>query len=344
MTEPVRLTSLADVAERAGVSVTTASRVLSQSDHPVAEPTRRRVLEAAAELDFEPNLFARGLVAQRTHLVGVVLHDITDEFTARITRAIEDIAYDNGFSVLICDTACNAEREIAQVRRLRSLRVDGVIFAASSATSGEQQDELVRQLGFIEQGGGALVRLAPHPTVGPDFGWSTRTALGLALDHLADLGHTSVALVTGPDRIGSSEVARHAMQLVSGERGVEFRPDLVLADELTQAGGRRAADALVAMGLPCTGVIALSDSVAAGVLTGLHGHNVAVPDQVSIVGFGDLSVAMSTTPALTTVRVPLDELGRQAMMLAIWVHGGGARPPRQNLPLELVVRGSTAPA
>ena len=101
----VRLTSLADVAKRAEVSVTTASRVLSGSAHPVAAATRSRVLEVAAELDFEPNLVARGLVVQRTHLVAVLVHDITDEFYARIVRGIEDVGYANGFSTIVCEKA-----------------------------------------------------------------------------------------------------------------------------------------------------------------------------------------------------------------------------------------------
>src|SRR3954452_11114414 len=119
-----RLTSLADVAARDGVSITTASRVLSGSEHPVAEPTRAKVMAAASDLDFEPNMLARGLVMQRTHIVGVLVHDLTDEFYARIVRGIENVAFENGFSVVVCDTDRNAEKEIAYVRRLRSQRVD----------------------------------------------------------------------------------------------------------------------------------------------------------------------------------------------------------------------------
>jgi LacI family transcriptional regulator len=337
-----RLTSLADVAARAGVSITTASRVLSGSRHPVAEATRAKVLAAASELDFEPNLLARGLVMQRTHIVGVLVHDLRDEFYARIVRGIEDVAFANDFSIVVCETDRDPDKEIAYVRRLRSQRADAVIYAGSSAADAEKQDELVEQIRRLEGSGAVLLMLAPHATVEPDVSYSTREGFGLLVDHLADLGHTEFAYVGAPVALNSTKVARHALAEALFRHGIEFRAERMIPGDGTRAAGEEAAKQLVEQGLPVTAVLAATDHAAAGLLEGFAAHGVNVPGDVSVVGFGDLTLAHDLS--LTTVRVPLTEVGDTAMKRCIWYLGGGARAGRDNLPLELVVRSSCGPA
>ncbi len=337
-----RLTSLADVAARAGVSITTASRVLSGSHHPVAEATRAKVLEAATELDFEPNLLARGLVMQRTHIVGVLVHDLRDEFYARIVRGIEDVAFANDFSVVVCETDRDPDKEIAYVRRLRSQRADAVIYAGSSAADAEKQDQLVEQIRRLEGSGAVLLMLAPHATVEPDVSYSTREGFGLLVDHLADLGHTEFAYVGAPVALNSTKVARHALAEALFRHGIEFRAERMIPGDGTRAAGEEAAKQLVEQGLPVTAVLAATDHAAAGLLEGFAALGVDVPTDVSVVGFGDLTLAHDLS--LTTVRVPLTEVGDTAMKRCIWYLGGGARAGRDNLPLELVVRGSCGSA
>jgi LacI family transcriptional regulator len=339
-----RLTSLADVAARAGVSITTASRVLSGSRHPVAETTRAKVLEAASALDFEPNLLARGLVMQRTHIVGVLVHDLRDEFYARIVRGIEDVAFANDFSVVVCETDRDPDKEIAYVRRLRSQRADAVIYAGSSAADAyaEKQDQIVEQIRRLENAGAVLLRLAPHATVEPDVTYSTREGFGLLVDHLADLGHSEFAYVGAPVALNSTKVARHALAEALFRHGIEFRAERMIPGDGTRAAGEEAAKQLVEQGLPVTAVLAATDHAAAGLLEGFAALGVDVPAEVSVVGFGDLTLAHDLS--LTTVRVPLTEVGDTAMKRCIWYLGGGARAGRDNLPLELVVRGSCGPA
>ena len=337
-----RLTSLADVAARAGVSITTASRVLSGSRHPVAQTTRAKVLEAASELDFEPNLLARGLVMQRTHIVGVLVHDLRDEFYARIVRGIEDVAFHNGFSIVVCETDRDADKEIAYVRRLRSQRADAIIYAGSSAADAEKPDEIVEQLRRVEAAGAVLLHLAPHATVEPDVSYSTREGFGLLVDHLVELGHSEFAYVGAPIALNSTKVARHALAEVLFRHGIEFQAARMIPGDGTRAAGTEAAKRIVEEGLPVTAVLAATDHAAAGLLEGFTASGVDVPGDVSVVGFGDLTLAHDL--GLTTVRVPLTELGDGAMKRAIWFLGGGARAGRDNLPLDLVVRRSCGPA
>jgi LacI family transcriptional regulator len=339
-----RLTSLTDVARRAGVSVATASRVLSTSTYPVAEKTRRRVLKAAEDLDFAPNLIARGLVAQRTYLVGMLVKDLVDEHAASLARGVEEAAAENGFAVLVMSTDGDPEKEIDAVRRLRSMRVDAVIFSYSTVAAGDQQARLTAQLRHVEVAGGALVRLAPHPRVGPDASISTRRAFALAVEHLAGLGHRRIALLQGPAGAGWSQVALYAMRRVLETHRLTLADRFIIPTDGTFAGGRAAAASVLKGRAPATAVVAMSDTVAIGLLKGLGEAGASVPGDVSVVGFDDVPSAAYTTPALTTIRVPLRELGVAGMQVAIWLLGGGARRGRNNLPVDLVVRESTGPA
>ncbi|MFL6239826.1 MAG: LacI family DNA-binding transcriptional regulator [Actinomycetes bacterium] len=342
MAPPPRLTSLTDVAERAGVSVATASRVLSDSDYPVAGRTRRRVLEAAAELDFAPNLIARGLVARRTHLIGMIVPSLTDARYAAIASGVEHMATENGFTLIILSTGGDAEGEVAALRRLRSMRVEAVIVPYGSVGGRDQQARLSAQMIQVEAAGGVIVRLAPHPRVNPDAAVSTRQGLSLAVDHLVSLGHKAIGLLTGPARAGGSQVGVYAMRQALRQHRLTLREGDVVATDGTMPGGRGAAAEFVSGRAPVTAVVALTDELAIGFLRGCRDSGLSVPDDVSVVGFDDVPQAAFTTPALTTVRVPHFDLGVAGMQVAIWLLGGGARTGRNNLPVELVVRESTA--
>jgi len=337
-----RLTSLADVAARAEVSITTASRVLSGSQHPVAEATRARVLEAAAELDFEPNLLARGLVMQRTHIVAVLVPDLTDEFYARMVSGIDAAAFENGFSVVVCETERDADREMAYVRRLRSQRVDAIFYTDSSAADAERPQELVEQLRRVEAAGTVLLHLAPNFTVLPDVSYSMREGLGLLVDHLVALGHHDFVYVSAPSSLNSTKVARYALREVLARHEIELSEDRVLEGDGTRAAGLDAAKRIVEHGIEATAVLAATDHAAAGVLQGLEAHGIEVPGRMSVAGFGDITLAADV--GLTTVHVPLVELGSNVMRRAIWILGGGKRMARDTMPLDLVVRRSTGPA
>jgi DNA-binding LacI/PurR family transcriptional regulator len=169
--------------------------------------------------------------------------------------------------------------------------------------------------------------------------YSTREGFGLLVDHLVELGHREFAYVGAPAALNSTKVARHALAEVLRRHAIEFRPDRVITGDGTRAAGIEAAKQLVERELRFTAVLAATDHAAAGLVGGLRDFGVHVPREVSVVGFGDLTVARDL--GVTTVRVPLYDIGTAAMQRAIWILGGGARPARDNLPLELVVRKSS---
>lgn len=336
--------SLEDVAAIASVSTATVSRVLSGSTHPVADATRQRVLDAARSIDFEPNLLASALARNRTRVVAVIVHDVMDEYFSEIARGIEDEAYANGYVTLVCNTDRDLEKELLYLRKLRAMKVDAILFTAGAVRSKTHGDEVDRQVTQIERAGGVVVRLAPPRAGRPDVGYSNRSGLALAVDHLVALGHTTIGFLAGPSNITTSSDRLSAMRGAMKRHGLRLDPAVIFDAGFSRDGGEAAAEAFVDADLPATGVVAANDQAAIGFVRGLRSRSIAVPARVSVVGFDDIQPCAYVEPALTTVRVPLYELGLRGMRLALDLLDGEPRPAPTELQLELAVRSSTAPA
>lgn len=334
---------LEDVAALAGVSSATASRVLSGSSHPVAEGTRQKVLDATKALDFEPNMLARGLARNRTQTVAVLVHDIMDEYFSEIARGVEDEAYGHGYVALICNTDRDADKERYYLRKLRAMQVDAILFAAGGLSDMTHRRDVARQLTQIEAAGGVIVRLAPHPGGKPDVGYSNRRGYALAIDHLVGLGHRNIGFLAGSPAITTSARRLAAMRLALAGHGIELGRAMIFDGDFSRAGGEKAAARFVEVDCAATAVVCANDQAAIGFVRGLRTLNVVVPDDVSVVGFDDIAPSAYVEPPLTTVHVPLYELGVQGMRLAFDLLAGEVRPKPYEFPLELVVRSTTAP-
>ena len=333
--------SLEDVAALAMVSTATVSRVLSGSSHPVAEPTRAKVLEAARALDFEPNMLARGLARSRTQTVAVMVHDVMDEYFSEIARGIEDEAYANGYVTLICNTDRDPAKELHYLRKLRAMQIDAILFAAGGLRDREHRVEVARQLVQVEAAGGVVVRLAPHADGKPDVGFSNDVGLRLAVDHLVELGHRSIGFLAGPVSLTTSTERLASMRRALRRHGIRLSDTALLDSGFSREGGELAAATFVAAGCPATAMIGANDQAAIGFVRGLRAHGLAVPADVSVVGFDDISPCRYVEPPLTTVHVPLYELGVRGLRLALDLLAGHERPRPESLPLELTVRSST---
>lgn len=336
-------TSLQVVADRAGVSVATASRVLSGSTHPVAASTRERVLAAASELDFEPNLLASGLARRRMRAVAVLVHDMTDEYFSEIARGIEDEAYAHGYVTLICNTDRDPAKEIEYLRKLRSMRVDVVIFAAGEFRDPAHRVEITRQLAAIEESGGVIVHLAPMADGRPDVAYSNEVGCELAVDHLVTLGHREIAHVTGPPDNATSLERLDAVRRALRRRGLGLHDRNLFDGWFSRSGGGTAADRFLDLGCTATAVVCANDQSAIGFVQRLRERGVAVPTDVSVVGFDDIASCSFVEPPLTTVHVPLHELGIRGMAAALSMLDGAERTAPHELAVHLSERGSTAP-
>lgn len=331
--------NLKTIAEQAGVSLATASRVLSGSDYPVKDELRERVERVAAELDYVPNANARGLLQGRSQTVGVLVGDVSDPFFSTMIGGIHEVAAKAGYMVTIVNTYRDPSNELDVLRRLRAQRVDVMIVAASGLDDPIHSDALEKSLAAFVKDGNSAVMIGPHE-VSADLGVSridvnNRLAARQVAEHLHELGHRRAALLAGDSNLLSMA------DRIAGFRDV-FGDGLVVRRAApTRDGGHDACVGLLdsddAAGL--TAIATTADQMAFGVLACLRERGIAVPEQMSVTGFNDIEFARDTVPPLTSAHLPLDEVGRLAMDMGIKALDGV--PSRVELTPELRVRGTT---
>ena len=335
--------SITDVAKLAGVSTATVSRVVSAAPYAVSAATRERVLDAARELDYVPNALARGLLKSYIPVVGVIVHDITDPYFSEVVRGVEDAASHAGFLVITCSSDRDPEREHSYVRLLRSMRAATLIFAGSGLDDRRLNVEMAKHTAAMRAYGAAVVHLSPHAFGEAEVGVDNAGGIASMVEALVGLGHRRIAFLAGPT---SLYVAR---QRLAGYRrgletaGIAFDGRLVVSTGFNEEAGATGIDALADDGVSYTAVCAANDLLALGALRRLKERGIDVPGEVSVAGFDDIATAAITAPRLSTVRLPLHEIGRRGFEFAAQVLDGG-EPLPSVLPTELVLRESTGPA
>jgi LacI family transcriptional regulator len=336
------MASITEVARLAGVSIATASRVVSSADYPVSAATRARVLDAARTLDYVPNALARGLLKSQIPVVAVIVHDITDPYFAEVVRGVEDAASPAGYLVITCSSERDAERETSYVRLLRSMRAAGVIFAASGLDDPEGNQELHKHLAAMRVDGAAVVHLSPHALGDADVGVDNEAAMASIVTALVELGHRAIAFLAGPSSLFVARARLAGYRRGLEAAGIAFDERLVVHTSFDRDGGALGVDTLREGSVPFTAICCANDPLAIGALGRLAELGIDVPGDVSVAGFDDVPVAAITSPSLSTVRLPLREMGRRGFQEAARVLGGEALVPTV-LPTELALRASTAP-
>lgn len=336
------MTSIIEVARLAGVSTATVSRVVSDADYAVSIATRERVLDAARTLDYVPNALARGLLKSHVPVVGVLVHDITDPYFAEVVRGVEDAASAGGYLVITCSSERNAERENAYVRLLRSMRAAAVIFAGSGLDDPSLTAELAKHIEAMRAYGAAVVHLSPHALGEPEIIVDNAGGIADMVAVLVGMGHRRIAFLAGPTSLYVARDRLDGYRRGLAEAGVPSDECLVLTTTFDQEGGVRAVDTLLARGVPFTAISCANDLLALGVLQRLGELGIDVPGRVSVAGFDDIRTAAMVTPGLSTVRLPLREMGRRGFEVAhSRLAGGGSE--RASIPTTVILRGSTAP-
>lgn len=336
--------SIVQVAERAGVSIATASRVISKSSYPVNIVTREKVLKAAAELGYTPNTLARSLRSQRSRLIAVIVGDNADPYFAEIMRGVEEVANEHGYLTIVCNSDRNPAKELHYLNTLRDYRADGIIFAGGALNEpghSQQIEEIVKE---VVARGAAVITLAQHtlhvPSIQTDnFGGARSMAMWLIA-----AGHRRIAFVTGPSNLTVANVRLQGYMTAMIEEGLSIDPQLIVTGNFDRASGERTA--LDIAQLPAevrpTAVFAANDETAFGVMLGLAQSGWRVPDDISVCGFGDLPMAHVVAPALTTVHIPLRQLGRTGALRLFALLHQEEIPALEVLPTTIVERSSTA--
>lgn len=299
---PVAVT-IRDVAREARVSVATVSRVVNATGQ-VTEATERRVRDAIRRLDYVPHGGARSLTIRRTHVIGVVLPEMYGDFFSEIIRGIDRIARPAGYHVLVSGSHSDPAETAAVLHALHG-RVDGLVLMMPGPGLGRLDRSLPRQTPAVLLNGAGVTA---HPTLRVD----NRRGARLAVDHLLDLGHRRIAHVRGPE--GNADAAERLLgyrEALAG-RGVAADPRLELPGDFREESGYAAGERLAELVPRPTAVFVANDAMAIGCLAGLRSRGLEVPEDLSLVGFDDVPNARYLTPALTTIRVPIAEVGSRA--------------------------------
>lgn len=331
------MATILDVARLAGVSIATVSRVLNGAG-PVSDHTRQRVMQAVAELGFQPNGLARALHSKRTCTVALLVPDISNPYYPELSRGVEDVASEHGYSVVICNTYARLDKLDDYVRVLGEKRVDGLILAG-----GALEDE--PPPAFDPRVWSAVVGVGYRGAAFPGVGIDNQQAAYEATAHLLGLGHRRIGFIGGPlARLTVRERVRGYERCLR-EHGVPADPALVGAGDFRPAGGYAVTRGWLGLGDPPTAIFAANDRMAIGAIAAIMDAGLRVPEDVAVVGFDDTPVSPYVRPALTTVAVPAYELGAVAMRQLLGLLGIGPSTEHTTLlPARLVIRASSGGA
>jgi LacI family transcriptional regulator len=333
--------TLRDVAERAGVSLATASRVLNGSSRTVNAELVTRVGRAAAELRYVSNGPAQALARSATPMVGLLVHEVDDPYFGSIAAGAMRVATGHDLLTMLATTFRDPGREVEYVQRFQAQRVRGLLLTGSGRP--DDDTELGRALTDFEDGGGRVALVSEHNLPFDSVLPANVRGAAQVARLLHDLGHTDIGVITGPLGLQTVQDRLTGFSDAWSALGGRLDDGAVVEADFARQGGFSAGLELFERRPTTTAVFALNDLMAAGALAALQSHlGRRVPEDVSVVGFDDLWFAADLGPALTTVRLPLEQMGARAMELVLSPRE--AHPRRIHVPAELIVRSSTGPA
>ena len=332
--------TLIDVARRAGVHPSTASRALNARTRGKVSPaTVAVVLEAARRLGYQPNTLARGLKMSRTFTVGMLVPDLTNPLFPPIVRGIEDRLLEAGWTLVLGNTDNDDVKERTLLQAMASRRVDGLILATATRSYPLLDEILNTALPTV-----LVNRTTDELTVSAVLG-DDHHGIGQAVRHLAARGHTRIAFVGGTQSVSTGLVRYHGFVSWMRSAGLEADPRLVVfADWFREDLGAAAFETLCDRGVPFTAAVCGNDLIALGGYTVLRARGLRCPEDVSIVGYNDMPYNDKFSPPLTSVRIPHYQIGHRAADILIdSIEQPGTAPVDIRLKPELIVRASTAP-
>lgn len=307
-------TTIEDVARQAGVSISTVSNVLNGREARMRPQTLLRVQQAIADLHFKPNQSARRLKTGHTPMVGLLVPSIANPFFGSVARWVEDAAIQRGYGVVLCNTQRSAEREQEYAQAFMAQGVQGVILGSSLQAQEHLTPLIQRGLAVV-----SFDRTAQHADLPMDYvSLDNHRAGMMAAAHLLALGHRHIAYVSAPLRSVSRNARMNGVRAACSSGGA--RIDVHMGDvaagqadmEMAELG-RTAALALHGQGCAATGYVAMNDMLAIGLMAGLRQCGRRIPEDVSVIGIDDLFLGQYVSPALSTVRQPMQEMATAAV-------------------------------
>jgi LacI family transcriptional regulator len=325
--------TIADVAREAGVSSQTVSRVINNKGE-IRDSTRQQVMQVIERLGYRPSSIARGLVTSRTYTIGLSVPDIANPFWPEVARGIEDVAWERGYNLFLCNTTEDPRREAAILELLEEKRVDGVIVAGSRLP-----DDQFLPLIKGHQAVVLVNRAVPHELAGSVM----VDAIGGAaqgVQHLVARGRRRIGFLAGPQHSYNGKRHLHGYTEAVRGAGMTVDPSLIVACPPTIESGTQAAIDLLSRHPDVDAIYCYNDLIAIGALEGCAQQGRRVPDDIAIVGYDDILLARMVRPALTTIRSRQYDLGLAAVEMLLARIAGQVETEEVIISTELVVRES----
>jgi LacI family transcriptional regulator len=335
---PPNKARLKDIAAVAGVDISIVSRALNNDPNLVVTPeTRKRILSAARKLKYRPNAMARGLRQAQTYTLGLIVPEVANFVFAELIQGVEQRAFAAGYVLLLANASDFGKTEEMYKRLVLEGRVDGLLIA--SARDDEQLpfdlEETLLPILWVNRRG----RVGPHVIEDDEGG------LALAVDLLVALGHRRIAHIAGPQHFDTGRRRLLGFQHVMSHHQLELRPEYVAEGPFTEQGGYEAMQRLLQASPLPTALTVSSNAAAIGALAAAKNRGLAVPADLSLIAFHDSPIAAYLDPPLTTIQMPLRELGELAVDQLLKLMAGEPVPTTTVVgkPIQLIERGSTAP-
>jgi len=328
------LSTIRDVARRAGVSIATVSRVINQSPHRVNDETRLRILKAVKELDYRPNALAQGLIMKRSMTIGIIIPDISNPYYAEIVRGIQDVAEESGYAAVLHNTDRKKDRIIKSIQVLREKMADGIIFSGGILHGYET-------LSSLKELAARVVVIGRHEVDFPAVRVDNIGGATQAIQYLIDLGHERIGFISGPKMSTSSIDRLQGYRNALAQNGRPYERGLVKQGNLTPESGYEAAAGLLDRKKRPTAILASNDLMAFGAIHAAKSLGIEVPEDLAVVGFDNIPLSSYFDPPLTTVEIPMPGLGATSMQMLADLLSGRDLDPLKLFKTKLLVRGST---
>lgn len=333
------MVTIRDVAERAGVSIATVSRVLNNQIQ-VKPATRAKVNKVIKELNYQPNYLGRNLRRAETRIILVILQNISNPFYSKVVTGIEDIGHKNGYNIMICNTDSDPEQERLYLELLVNKLVDGVILMEPEIDGDELSQiskdyPIVQCCEYIEEADVSHISI-------------DNVAAGYtAVNHLINLGHKKIGMISSYNRLLSAKQREEGYKKALSEAGLKFQPEFIKYGSYGYRGGLRTAKEMLRLEDPPTAIFAISDITAIGAIRGIKEEGLRVPEDIGVIGFDNTSIASMYDPRLTTISQPRYDLGRISMEVLLSIISDKEKDGKEMkldtiyLEHELIIREST---
>ncbi len=331
--------TIKDIAKKLSVSPSTVSRALR--DHPdISKETKQLIARTAEELDYFPDSLAQGLKSRRTNTIGLIVPEIKHHFFSSAISGIEDVTYNSGFTILVCQSNEDVEREKINLKALVSNRIAGLLVSISQTTTDITHFDILKKRGipvvFFDR---TLENMPGSRVVVDDCNGAYN-----AVTHLIRNGYKRIAHIAGPENISIGKQRFEGYRQALADHNMPCLEERVIRGGFRQADGEAAADRLIRMETPPDAVFAVNDPVAIGAFIRLKKHKIDIPGEMALVGFSNNPVSSLIDPPLTTVEQPSYEIGRDAARLLLkQIKQEGPRKPdiEHILKTKLIIRQSS---